>query len=194
MMAIDIEICSAALVRVGAAPISTLIGDAATNTACRNLYPSVRRDMLSGYRWRFATKFVELERLVPEPVTLEYDSAFQLPAGTQTLWSVNINGYSIEFDRSESLVFLDAQETDTVTGEVGFTPDEYFWPGYFRTLVELQLAAALAVPVAEDTQKATYYENKALRQYAQARTLDSQTRTARKIDMGGLRRYHRGAA
>lgn len=193
-MAIDIEICSAALVRVGAGPITTLSGAASSNTAARNLYPSVRRDLLSGYRWRFATKFVTLERLSNLPLTDQYDSAYQLPSGTETLWSVTIDGELVDYDRSEGLVFLDAQSTSTVVGEVGFIPDEHSWPGYFRTLVELQLAAALAVPIAEDTQKATYYENKALRQYAQARTLDSQTRTARKIDMGGLRRYHRGSA
>lgn len=193
-MSIDIEICAAALVRVGAEPISTLEGAGGTNTACRNLYPSIRRDALSGYRWRFSTKFVTLERLSALPRTEQYDSSYQLPANTETLWNVAINGFLVDFDRSESLVFLDAESDAEVIGEVGFMPDEYYWPGYFRTLIELQLASALAIPIAEDATKATYYENKALRQYALAKTLDSQTRTARKIDLGGLRRYHRGSA
>ncbi len=192
-MAIDIEICSAALVRVGAEPITTLQGAEATNTACRSLYPSVRRDLLSGYRWRFATKWATLERLTDEPLA-EFNAAYQLPPNVETVWAVKIADRLVQFDRSEQWVLLDASISDDVVAEVGFIPDEYYWPGYFRTLVEYQLAAALAVPVAEDTQKANYYEGKAMRQYGQARTLDSQTRGARKIEMGGLRRYHRGSA
>lgn len=192
-MAIDLDICSAALVRVGASPIDSMLGAGVSETACRTLYPRVVSDRLSGYRWRFATKLVTLERLEDAPLA-GYSSAYQLPAGVQTVWSLRHNDALVDFDRSEGFVHVDAEPADVLIAEVTFRPNEAAWPDYFISLLELDLAAALAVPIAEDAQKAQYYEQKAFRQYAQAKTLDAQTRTARKIDLGGLRRYHRGVA
>ncbi len=190
----EIAICSAALVRVGVDPITTLEGGAAPNVACRTLYPSVVRDRLSGYRWRFAMKEVLLERTADVVLGSynNYSGIYQLPLNTETVWRVSIADTAVEYNVFGSVVHLDAGVSDTVLAEVGILPAISQWPGYFSTLIELDLAAALAVPLTEDTQKASYYEGKALRQYAQARHLDSSTHSARKIEMGGLRRLHGG--
>lgn len=189
----DIAICNVGLVRVGGRLITTLEGDQAENTACRTLFPSVVRDRISAYRWRFATKMVPLQLLEAVPVSV-YRTAHALPSGVETVWAIRRAGQeeTVDFDRFEGQIYTNVGRSETLIAEVTFLPATANWPGYFRTLIELDMAAALAVPLTEDTAKASYYEGKALRQYAQARHLDASTRTAKKIDMGGLKRLHGG--
>lgn len=193
MAAPEVEICNAALVMLGDDPIATLQGSDVAQVACTNLYPTTIRDLLGRYRWRFASRQVKLERLEAVPLS-RYSASYQLPAGCDIVHAVLIRGENVDFDRFEQSIYCDAQAQDEVIAEVMIVPSEAFWPPYFRTLAELQLAAVLAVPITEDSQKSAFYEGKALRQFSLAKTLDAQSRTARKIQMSGLRRYHGGGA
>lgn len=191
----SITTSSRALVMIGDKPISSLSGSGASAVACSTLYPSVVEDLLSRYRWRFASKIVALQRLAAEPLS-RFAAAYQLPSDVEQslVYAVSINGNNAEFERFGSEIHVDADTADTVYAEVKYTPNETKFPSYFRALVELELAAKLAITLAEDAQKASYFEGKALRQFGLAKNLDSQTQTARKIRLGGLRRYHGGRA
>lgn len=191
----EVTMSSRALVMIGDRPIASLSGPGATQIACNTLYPAVVEDLMSRYRWRFASRIVALERMADPPLS-RFDAKYQLPAGAQQslVYSVMVNDQNIEFERFEKEVYCNAGASDLVYAEVKFSPSEAYWPQYFKALVELDLAAKLAITVAEDPSKANYFEGKALRQFALAKSLDSQTRTARKLRVGGLRRYHAGRA
>lgn len=191
MPAPEVSICSTALVLIGDKPITTLQGSGAPQVACSNVYEPVVKDLLGRYRWRFASRMVQLERVDLVPLSV-FESAYQLPAECEMVYAVKVGNENILFDRFENHIYCDAAVEDVVIAEVMVVPGESYWPPYFRTLVEYELAAALAIPITEDTQKAAYFTSKALRQFSLAKTLDSQARTARRISMGGLRRYHGG--
>lgn len=195
MAASDILLCSRALLMVGAAGISSLAGDSPEELSCAELYPMVCEDLFSRYRWRFATKQVQLQRLVEVPKS-RFSASYQIPVEARQgeLYDVRVNDKRIEFDRVGRHIYCDAAAADEVIAEVGIRPNETYWPAYFNTLVSMQLASLLAIALCEDTQKAALYEGKALRQFGLAKTLDAQARTARKLPVGGLKRYHGGGA
>lgn len=193
MAAPEVEICNAALVMLGDRPIATLAGAGVSQIACTNLYAPTVNDLLGRYRWRFASRMVKLERVDHDPLS-RFNSTFQVPTGSHTVHSIRVRDTNIEYDRFEQHIYCDASLDDELIAEVMFVPSELYWPPYFRTLVELQLAAVLAFPITEDSQKASFYEGKALRQFGAAKTIDAQSRTARKIRTTGLRRYHGGRA
>lgn len=191
MPAVNVQICNAALVMVGDQPVATLDGDQVSQVVCSNLYPSVVADLLGRYRWRFASDLVQLQRLDFVPLA-KWEGAYQVPVGAHTVHSVMIRDEAVDFDRFSQRIYCDAGVDDVLVAEVSIIPPEEEWPPYFRTLVELQLAAVIAFPITEDSQKASLYEGKALRQFVSAKTLDAQARTARVLRTGGLRRYHGG--
>lgn len=193
MAAPEVEICNAALVMLGDRPIATLAGASVSQLACSNLYPTTVLDLIGRYRWRFASRMVRLERVEHDPLS-RYEATYQVPAGVHTVYSLRVRDHTIDYDRFEQHIYCDAKAEDEVIAEVMVVPNEAYWPPYFRTLVELQLAAVLAFPITEDAQKASFYEGKALRQFSAAKTIDAQSRTARKIETTGLRRYHGGRA
>lgn len=181
MSTTDIDICAHALVMIGANPITSFSDGTTEATACANLYETTVRDQLSRYRWRFASALVQLSRLEDEPAA-RWDAAYQLPAEMLSLTSVYAFDQPIDFDRFEDRVFCDADESTEVYAEGIYRVAEQFWPPYFITLVEYQMASLLAHSVAAQVDTADWLDKKAVRQAAIARTLDAQARTAPKID------------
>lgn len=193
MPASDVKICSRALVMVGAEPIATLNGPSTEQVACKTLWPAVVGDLLSRYRWRFASRIVPLQRLLDKPLA-RYDAAYQIPSEAQEseIYAVLHNDEPIEFERFERNIYCDVGPESTIYAEVMIVPNVVYWPRYFVAIVEYELAARLAISIAESPERATFYEGKSLRALAHGKTLDAQTRTARKMPTGGLRRWHRG--
>jgi len=63
-----IDICNAALARLGEARIQALTDGNTAGRACTLLYPLALEEMLRGHRWNFATKRAVLTRLVEDPL------------------------------------------------------------------------------------------------------------------------------
>lgn len=188
------EIASQALVLVGANPIVSFDGAGAENVAASTLYEAAVRELLGAYPWRFSTRKVQLTRLVAVPPD-EWDAAYQMPADILTVHAVRVSDEPIEFDRYEDQVLCGAQASDVVIGELTFRSSEPYWPAYFETALRYKLASYFAIPLADDTDKASLYEGKFLRAFGSAKTQDAQARTARKLrGVGGLARYHGGRA
>lgn len=184
------DMASQALVLVGHRPIAAFDGPSAGEIAANQLYQASVDEVLGLHRWRFATKAVQLSRLADAPLT-EWSAAYALPAEASIIHAVQIRGKDIEFDRFEDELHCDADVTDTVILIRGRRVAEEAWPPYFEAAVRLKLASVFALPVAEDANKASFYEGKFIRQLALAKTLDSQGRTAAKMPVGRLRRYMR---
>lgn len=185
------DLASQALVLVGHRPIASFDGPSSGEIAAATLYEGTTADLLGLHRWTFNKQAVQLTRLADAPVT-EWDAAYQLPADVDVIYAVQVRGCDIEFDRYGDEIHCDAAETDTVVLIKSRGATEAAWPSYFITAARLLLASVFAIPVAENEQKAALYEGKFTRALTQAKLLDSQGRTAAKMPVGALRRYHGG--
>jgi hypothetical protein len=74
----DIGLCSRALTRIGAHPITSFSDGTAESEIAGILYGSARDALLSAYGWSFATGQVQLTQLSTPPVA-DYRYAYQLP-------------------------------------------------------------------------------------------------------------------
>ncbi len=193
MPSMKLTLANRALVLAGARPVSTLIGVGAEKEAIAVLYDMVRDDLFSRYPYRFAAKLEQLQRLADEPGA-RWTAAYALPAQSADgeVRAVLINDQPIDFDRVGPHVLCDAGVADLVFAELRFLPQEAAWPAYFCSVFALELASHLAITLAEDTAKANLLSQKAIAAFRQSKGYDAQMRTARKLPVGGLRRWHRG--
>jgi hypothetical protein len=181
-------LCSQALVMVGHPPVTTLEGPSAGQVVANTIYEATVTELLGMHRWRFATRALQLSRLVAEPVT-EWDAAYDLPLECTIVHALEVNQEGIEFDRYGQELHCNAGADDVVVLVEGFRALEAGWPLYFESLVRLKLASIFAIAVAESEEKAGIYEGKFMRQFNQAKLLDSQGRTAAKVGVGGMARF-----
>jgi hypothetical protein len=176
-----IKICSRASLLIGGDVLQSFDDGTAEATICDAMYEDMARSALTNSRWRFATDQAVLNRLTEAP-TGRWSAAYQLPSESIMLSGVTVNDFPIKYDSYGSKVFCDSSETETLVADYVFRANESDWPPYFVTAVEYVMAAVLAVSVARDSQLATLMEQKANYQMTQARRLQSQTQTTRKLN------------
>jgi hypothetical protein len=176
-----IKICSRASLLIGGDPIQSFSDGTAEATVANAMYEDMAQASLTNSRWRFATDQAVLNRLANAP-TGRYDAAYQLPSECIMLNAVTVNDHPIKYDTYGSKVFADAASQDELIADYTFRADESTWPPYFVVAVEYVMAGVLATSVARDQQLATMMEGKANLLMAQARRLDSQAQTTRKLN------------
>lgn len=186
-MASKFDIVNGALVRLGANEISTFTDDTAESAAARRLYDNTLNDLLSRYPWRFMMNQLELARLTEKPKD-RWDSAYALPTDCDVIKAVNVNGHPVQFDRYGDKIFTNASVGEHVVLDYVRKVKEEYFPGYFCTLLEFELAAGMAIPIGDRADLAEAYEKRALRHFSLAKNVDSQGRTARRMPLG---RFHR---
>ncbi len=186
MATTDIDICARALILIGASPITSFEDGTTEATVAANLYEDTVRDMLTRYRWRFATGQIQLSRLTEAP-TSRWDAAYQVPADMLMLHAVTVNDNPIAYDRYQDMIYCNATVEDVVVADYMFRADEEFWSPGFITAVEYQLASIFAYSVAAQTDLSDLMEKRALRQMTIARNVDSQSQTTRRLN---VQRYH----
>ena len=176
-----IKICSRASVLMGGSAISSFSDGTVEADVCDPMYEDVARAALTNTRWRFATNQSVLTRIVSPP-TGRFDAAYQLPATMLMLNAITVNDLPIEYDIYGDKAYCNAVATDSVIADFIFRADEANWPPYFTIAVEFTMAGVLAVSVARDPQLASLMEQKANIFMMQARRLDSQQQTTRKLN------------
>jgi hypothetical protein len=179
----QISLCSQALALIGAPPITSTVGSDARQVASAQLYEPIVGDILGLHRWHFASTGVELVLLGATTAT-RWANKYQLPTDVLMIHGVFVNDDPIEFDRFDDQIHCDATAADDVMLEYTRRVSETFWPVYFSSCVRLKLAAAFAIAIAQDSEKANVFEGKFIRQVAAARLADSQGRTASKLPVG----------
>lgn len=176
-----IKICSRASLLIGGDAIQSFEDGSAEATVANAMYEDVAQAALTNSRWRFATDQSVLNRLANAP-TGRYDAAYQLPSECIMLNAVTVNDHPIKYDTYGSKVFCNAAITDVLVADFAFRADESTWPPYFVIAVEYVMAGVLATSVARDQTLSAMMEQKANILMAQARRLDSQTQTNRKLN------------
>ena len=175
-----IDICSRALILIGAEPI-TSFGDGTTEALVSvNMYEDVIRTSLVNTRWRFATNQAVLNLITSEP-TGRYDRAYQLPSGYLMVHTATVEDNIIDYQIYGDKLFADTSASDTVILDFTFRANELDFPSYFTIAVEYALAMVFATSVARDASLAALMEKQATSAMAKARSLDSQQQTTRKL-------------
>jgi len=177
-----VDICSRALILIGAEPITSF--DDGNNEALvsSNMYEDVAQSSLVNTRWRFATNQEVLNRLTEAP-TGRYEAAYQMPSSSLMLHTLTVNGFNLEYQTYSDKVFCDANASDSVIADFSYRVDEQHWPSYFVIAVQFQLASIFAVSLARDASLSALMEQKGAIAMAKARGLDSQAQTNRKMDV-----------
>lgn len=176
----DIALCSRALIRIGAAPITSFSDGTAESEIAGALFAPARDALLSAYAWSFATGQVALNQLETPPVA-DYLAAFGLPtdflralsAGTAT------RGRGLNYRIARGQLHTNAE---SVVLTYVFRPDEAEFPPYFDQALIARLSAEFTIPVTENTSRAETYYRLAENEYERARQIDAQQDTPGKIE------------
>jgi hypothetical protein len=174
-----IDICSRALILIGAEPITSFEDDTSEALIAGNMYEDIARTNLTSTRWRFATNQAVLNRLTDAP-TGRFDSAYQLP-DYLFLHAVTVRDLQIEYNVYGNKVFCDADPADVLIADYTYRASEVDWPSYFSVCVEYAMAVVFATALIRDTSLSNLMSNQYEFLMAKARSTDSQQQTTRKI-------------
>jgi len=176
-----IDICSRALILIGAEPITSFDDNNNEALIASNVYEDIARSALVNSRWRFATNQMVLNRLTETP-TGRYDAAYQLPTGWLMTHAVTVNDIPIEYQTYGNKIYCNESATAEVVADYTYRAEEYDWPSYFTIAVQYELASVFAFSLARDAQLAKLMSDQAQLAMMKARGLDSQQQTTRKLN------------
>ncbi len=176
----DIALCSRALIKIGAAPITSFNDGSAESEIAGALFAGARDALLSAYPWSFASGQVEINQLSITPVA-DYGYAYQLPSDFLRALSAGsgARGRGLNYRISGSALHTNAPE---VVLSYVFRPDEAAFPPYFDQALITRLSAEFTIPVTENTSRAQTMFDMAEKEYMRARQIDAQQDTPNKIE------------
>jgi hypothetical protein len=168
----DIALCTRALVRLGAQPISSFTDGSAESEICGALYAPMRDSLLSAYGWSFATGQVELTQLDETPIA-EYQKAYALPNDFLRALSAgnNVKARGMDYRIMRGKLYANA---DKVILTYIFRPDESEFPPFFDSALISKLAAEFCIPLTENTSRFETFYKLAETEFARARQIDAQ--------------------
>ncbi|MBI2233985.1 MAG: hypothetical protein HYU57_03125 [Micavibrio aeruginosavorus] len=176
----DVALCSRALIRLGAAPISSFDDGTAESEIAGALFGPVRDALLSAYGWSFATGQVALNPLETGPAA-DYQNAFQLPADFLRALSAGAGGRGrgLNYRLSRNVLHTNAE---TVTLTYIFRPEEEEFPPYFDAVLIARLSAEFCIPLTENTSRAETFYRLAEQEFQRARQIDAQQDSPMQIE------------
>lgn len=175
-----IDICSRALILIGAEPITSFDDDTTEGLVSSNMYEDIARSNLTSTRWRFSTNQAVLNRLSDAP-TGRFDAAYQLPSGYLFVHAVTVNDFQIEYDIYGDKIFCDAGPQDQLIIDYTYRAEEQDWPSYFSVCVEYAMATVFSTAIARDQGLANLMNQQYNIALAKARSIDSQQQSTRKL-------------
>ena len=184
MPALDVSICSDALLLLGVGTISSFADGTDKATVAGNLYPGIRDALLVGYPWRFTLRKAQLARETATPVS-EWRHQYAMPADAirlRQLFDSPAVGAPpfLEYELFDGKVLANAS---SLWADYQFRAAEAAFPAYFTLLLKYALAADFAHSIVESEAKAQYWNLKAFGSpgdngtggyFATARSLDAQ--------------------
>lgn len=178
----SIDLCNAALSKIGANAISSLTDVTREAEACAAEYELAVGAALTTpggapFRWSFASRQVSLAALSDTPAA-RWAKAWQLPDGCLAVHAITANDALIPFDLyGDGKVFTD--DHDAVVCDHTYRVEEALWPGFFADCFASDLATRLALILNENAGLAQTI-GKTIG-WAGARAADSQQRTAQRL-------------
>ncbi len=176
----DVELCSAALVKIGAQPIAGFDDTTTEADVASRLYPFVRDALMSAHPWGFTLAQKELVS-DPTPPLGDFDNAFLLPDDLLRTVSAGEGG------SGRGLVYrVQGARLQTSAEQVLLTyqrraPESEF-PAHFVQALIARLAAELCIPLTESTTRSEVLIKLASAELQLAKLLDSQQATPPVVD------------
>ena len=176
----DVALASRALIRIGAAPITSFSDGTAESEIAGALYANTRDALLSAYRWSFATAQVALSQLETDPIA-DFSYAYQLPNDFLRAISVGsgTSGRGVKYRILQDTLECNAQSA--VLTYI-YRPDEASFPPFFDQALISRLSAEFAIPVTESTSRAEAHFRSANQEFERARQIDAQQDTPNRIE------------
>lgn len=176
----DIELCSAALVKLGARGISSFTDGTAEADVAGTLYEIVRDGLLGTHPWSFATAHSELVLSASTPIT-DFEYAFDLPADFIKALSAG------DDSRSRGAVYqVIGREVHSNYEELTLAyikrPDEADFPAYFVSALVNRLAAEFCLPLTENASRSDLLFKLADTELKLAKLIDSQQDTPPRVE------------
>jgi hypothetical protein len=184
MATTKVDICSTALVMIGANTITSFSDDSTEANVCNTVYEDILKSSLTRHRWRFATEQKQLSLLTATP-TGRYAYAYQLPTDPELLQliTLTVNDLVIPYERYGDKVYLDNYgSTSSVICDYIFRQDEGEFPPHFILALQYQLASLFAGSIARDSGMIKQFAEMAERQYLVAKNIDSAEKTNKALD------------
>lgn len=176
----DVALCSRALIRLGAAPISSFLDGTAESEIAGALYAPTRDALLSSYPWAFASAQVTLTKLSQSPLA-DYQNAFQLPNDFLRGVSAGAGGRGRGLNYRIYQGTLHTNSEDVVLSYI-YRPQEEDFPPYFDMALIARLSAEFCIPVTENTSRYDALYRMAENEYAKARQIDAQQDSPNRIE------------
>ncbi len=167
-----IDICSQALVKLGANPISSFEEETTEARVATQLYSVVAESLLTSYPWRFALTQNKLNRLVKVPES-DFRYAYALPNDCIRILSAGTAGRGQGLDYRICGRELHTN-TDTVLLSYVYRPSESDFPPFFVQALIARLAAEFCLPLTESTSRTDYLRKLSGEELQNARLIDSQ--------------------
>jgi hypothetical protein len=176
----SIELCSSALIKLGADGISSFDDGSAEARVAARLYPIARDALLCAHPWSFATAHARLARLALEPTT-DFAYAYQLPIDFLRALSAGDEGRvrGLPYQIVNRQLHTDAEE---VVLRYLFRPSEGDFPALFVATLVARLAAEFCLPLTENSTRAERLARLAEDELRLARLVDSQQDTPAKVE------------
>lgn len=176
----DVALCSRALIRIGAAPITSFEDGTTESEIAGALFAPMRDALLSSYSWSFATGQSALSKLETAPIA-DYQSAFQLPGDYLRIISAGTGarGRGLNYRIARNALHTNAE---SVVLTYIFRPEEEAFPAYFDAALIARLAAEFTIPLTENTSRAESMYRLAENEFARARQTDAQQDSPNRIE------------
>lgn len=175
-----VELCAAALVKIGARPFASFEDDTAEAACARRLYPIARDLLLGMHPWSFTLAQAKLSPQATEPVA-DFAYAYALPEDHLRTVSVGTAGRSrgTAYRSQGGRILCDAQEI--VLNYQRRVPEADL-PAFFLPLLVTRLAAEFCIPLTEGSSRAMDLYRLAETELRSARLIDSQQTTPQAFD------------
>jgi len=180
------DICNQALVLVGANTITSFSQNTTESIVANQLYETTVEDLLTKCRWRFASKQVQLSKNTTNP-DARYESSYALPSDAIIIHTVTVSDQVIIYDRYGQNIFTNTTSSDTVIADYTFQPSESIFPPYFAKVLVFELASLFGGAIVRNDQLANLYAQRAVAQLQQAKAIDSQAQTTRRVQVDRFR-------
>jgi hypothetical protein len=176
----NVELCSAALVKLGAEGITSFTDGTTEAEVANTLYNIVRDGLLGAHPWSFATAHAELVQLPTAPLT-DFEYAFDLPADFIKALSAG------DECRGRGAVYqVVGRELHTNYEEITFTyikrANEADFPTYFVSALVNRLAAEFCLPLTENSSRSELLFKLADTELKLAKLIDSQQDTPPRVE------------
>lgn len=175
-----VELCSAALMKLGAQPIASLDDPSAEAAVARTLYPIVRDGLLVVHPWSFTLAAAQLTPDAAPPLA-DFGFSFPLPDDHLRTLSAGTgqNTRGLTYAMQGTRLLADA---NSVTVAYQRRADEASFPVFFVQALVARLAAEFCVPLTEGTARAAELMQLAELELRRARLADSQQATPPRIE------------